>query len=363
MRCWWVFALVALGCDGGGGGLGRTDSESHWLSACDVDADCDDGLACECGVCTIGCARDDACAALGEAAVCRELPAEACGAATSVCTSACDVATDCGALACVDGFCALQSVDTDARVGDATVGDGPDPDGASDGAPPDGSASDAPLADVRRPNDAVPVDAGRDGATPDVGPDVGAGARCDDPGSTCTEDDDCGPVACAGHALCMCDPGPAPEVWPCPNEGQCCDSADCAGGDGRRSVCMRFGHDGQDAYCGGAEPQEENECIFDACTADADCGGGQVCVRAGQHGFVVSRCLQASCRVDADCLSRAGGRCTAFVDRCYVEGFHCTYDGDPCRVTADCPQRGTPRVCVPREDRDGARCIEDLPRP
>ncbi len=359
MRWWCALALVALGCDGNGDGLGRTDSESHWLEACAVDGDCTGGLSCECGFCTTGCAMDEACAELGGDAVCRPLPTGACGAATLVCTSSCDAAADCGDLACVGGFCAPESVQSDAHAGDAMVGDGPISDGpVSDGEVTDGSISDGPVSDG--PVSDGPV---ADGALPDVGPDMGGGGRCGDPGSTCGEDDDCGGVACAGDAVCMCDPGPAPEVWPCPNEGQCCDSSDCVDGDGRRSVCMRSDYDFQDVYCGGPEPLQTNNCVVDACTADHDCGGGQVCVRAGQHGFVVSRCIDATCRVDADCVARAGGRCTAFFDRCYVGGFHCSYDGDPCRVTADCPQRGTPRVCVPREDLDGSRCIEDIPAP
>jgi O-glycosyl hydrolase len=39
-------------------------SQTNWLTACSSDDDCD-GLSCLCGVCTLSCVEDDACAPLG----------------------------------------------------------------------------------------------------------------------------------------------------------------------------------------------------------------------------------------------------------------------------------------------------------
>ncbi len=42
----------------------QTSGESHWLRPCAADAECGDGV-CACGVCTLPCDADGACAALG----------------------------------------------------------------------------------------------------------------------------------------------------------------------------------------------------------------------------------------------------------------------------------------------------------
>lgn len=53
------------------------NGQTHWLQSCDDDDDCGD-LSCECGVCTILCASDDACTAIS-GITCRSAAALASG--------------------------------------------------------------------------------------------------------------------------------------------------------------------------------------------------------------------------------------------------------------------------------------------
>lgn len=59
---------------------GGTDSTTHWLEACDADADCG-GLSCLCGVCTDACSGSSECDRFGESAVCSAVEASCDGAA------------------------------------------------------------------------------------------------------------------------------------------------------------------------------------------------------------------------------------------------------------------------------------------
>ncbi len=53
-----------------------TDSETHWIGACEQDTDCDGQLSCICGVCTAQCEGEDAC---GESLICASnLTADTC---------------------------------------------------------------------------------------------------------------------------------------------------------------------------------------------------------------------------------------------------------------------------------------------
>jgi hypothetical protein len=51
-----------------------TGGETHWLSACDAQKSCGDGLACICGRCSISCSSDTVCRELAPLAAC--LPTE-----------------------------------------------------------------------------------------------------------------------------------------------------------------------------------------------------------------------------------------------------------------------------------------------
>ena len=197
-------------------------------------------------------------------------------------------------------------------------------------------------------------------------------AQCDKPrsscgipgGDPCPAGWNCMPIPSGGGTPCQCIPN-APEAVrnPCqggvPQEGDCCEDADCGAG-----VCIALGRTAQNAYCGGARPPASNVCLEGACNSDADCdAAGQLCIPAGAFGQVVSRCVQATCRVDADCQDRAGGQCLPFMTPCNNSGFACTYADDPCRTDVDCPRGNFPMRCMPRADRQGTECREDPPRP
>jgi hypothetical protein len=111
-------AMLTFGCSKTpvtpvGGSVG---SETHWLSACTMDADCAAaaGAACVCGLCTVTCADDAACeAAAGRGAVCAApgdaATVRACGNAPPpgpVCIATCEADADCPAgTACDAGRC------------------------------------------------------------------------------------------------------------------------------------------------------------------------------------------------------------------------------------------------------------------
>ncbi len=53
-----VASLLLPGC---GSRIDDTGTETHWLKACDSDAECNGPTSCLCGVCTITCERDNSC--------------------------------------------------------------------------------------------------------------------------------------------------------------------------------------------------------------------------------------------------------------------------------------------------------------
>ena len=88
-------------------------SETHWLSACQVDADCEGEGSCRCGVCTTVCENDAGCAG-GACVTPAEMGGEdVCGAVTAdtrLCAATCDADTACpDTLTCVDAVCAAPS--------------------------------------------------------------------------------------------------------------------------------------------------------------------------------------------------------------------------------------------------------------
>jgi hypothetical protein len=106
--------LALWGCaeDGGYHGDNNSDSETHWLTLCAQDSDCQDGLSCLCGACTRRCDADDACEALGEVATCLspEQAGDVCGGVGArLCWRECDQDSDCTSPAgstCEAGICA-----------------------------------------------------------------------------------------------------------------------------------------------------------------------------------------------------------------------------------------------------------------
>lgn len=84
-----------------------TDSNTHWLSRCTEDADCDDGLSCLCGACTSACVSEVGCAELDGAGICVAAQCDATDdEATLLCSLACERNADCpGEARCDDGVC------------------------------------------------------------------------------------------------------------------------------------------------------------------------------------------------------------------------------------------------------------------
>jgi hypothetical protein len=113
-----LFIAAGLGALQAASGCGRADSprldsETHWLTTCQSDRDCEVG-SCECGVCTQNCASSADCSVLGLTGVeCVPQPA-LCGAsgegspgASSACFLPCEDKADCGALGS-GAFCQAQ---------------------------------------------------------------------------------------------------------------------------------------------------------------------------------------------------------------------------------------------------------------
>ncbi len=109
---WLSWALVLLASCGGkttssspaNGGNG-TDSNTHWLSRCDEDSDCKDGLSCLCGVCSSRCDSDDACEDFGTGGMCLPVSCLDDGKPESValCTRDCSEDDDCRSGSRCDG--------------------------------------------------------------------------------------------------------------------------------------------------------------------------------------------------------------------------------------------------------------------
>lgn len=77
--------FLVLACDQEKGGGDQTNSQTHWLSACESDADCGDaGLACICEVCTVTCELPTDCTGIKEDATCAPSDGQR---ASDLCTS------------------------------------------------------------------------------------------------------------------------------------------------------------------------------------------------------------------------------------------------------------------------------------
>jgi O-glycosyl hydrolase len=113
---WWgslpvVLGLLALACDPQNHPE-SIDSQTNWLRTCQIDAQCNEGFSCICGVCTKTCYDDSACSELkgtdcvtsndpGAVAQCSGTPPTAPGLCMPVCTDA-----GCGKdEMCVAGIC------------------------------------------------------------------------------------------------------------------------------------------------------------------------------------------------------------------------------------------------------------------
>jgi hypothetical protein len=104
-----VGALCVIAC--GARSIEVSESNTNWLAGCDKAADCGNGMACECGVCTKNCAEDACPAQL-------ECLAE-CGSGGS-CQKACDDDAGCASLSesaeCRKGVCQVTGGVSDDEV-------------------------------------------------------------------------------------------------------------------------------------------------------------------------------------------------------------------------------------------------------
>jgi len=106
-------ALGFFGCDGGA--QTGTGSNSNWLVACDVPADCG-AASCLCGLCTRTCVTDDdcdgpvdaSCTAADESAAMTQCGAPGDGA--SLCMGTCEPGSCEAGQTCVDGRCASAPI-------------------------------------------------------------------------------------------------------------------------------------------------------------------------------------------------------------------------------------------------------------
>ena len=208
------------------------------------------------------------------------------------------------------------------------------------------------------------------GGQPAVGGRVAPPAMCDHPRSTCGGNTGlncpagwtCMPLPNAAGAPCSCiQADPVPTRARCrpdgdPNEPDlgCCENADCG-----RGICQQAGYTRRNQYCGGIAPEPRNSCVGHECLTTEQCAGDQVCIPAGALGFVINSCVDATCRVDADCVERPGGECRPLGITCGRMSFYCTYDGDVCRSTSDCRQG----QCIPNPNGQGTQCEMFMPPP
>jgi hypothetical protein len=212
-----IVVAVACGTDRHGDG----ESETHWMDPCSRDADCGQGLSCQCGVCTLPCEDESDCNDLG--------PDSSCAAWESI--------PSCANAPTSSGLC-VKAAGGAGGESSTAAGSGGDPSGgmASGGSPcrpdPGGVAGSSFVADLPPPaGEACPSELdGLDGLP------CGAGQTCISIEQTCS---------CAGgrHNACV--------------ESACASPNDCPDG----TVCT------PSSYLFDADAR----CLTPTCTRDADC--------------------------------------------------------------------------------------------
>jgi hypothetical protein len=136
------------------------DSRTSWLSDCAMEADCNDGLSCVCGLCTTRCEAEADCNQ-AEGAVCgagESVSNSSCGGGEQtarLCTLACETAAECPfELSCNSGLCSVSALEEVPKLDAAPPGD---PDAGGTGL----NASDDTATDLTS-SEPTPRDAGRD---------------------------------------------------------------------------------------------------------------------------------------------------------------------------------------------------------
>src|SRR5512140_1219558 len=173
-------------------------------------------------------------------------------------------------------------------------------------------------------------------------------------GSSTTAASDCGapndgaaqrrtPAVHRAAATASTAPRPAGVFNASPTAGSpCVKDADCTSG--KEGRC-------EGAPIGGSVPPGTNLCTYDACAADADCGGASVCDCRNAAAYDANTCFHGNCRTDGDCgagycspsLTTLGSTCLSQVDPGSI-GFFCHVAADECTDDADCGGGG--KVCT-----------------
>jgi hypothetical protein len=199
-------------------------------------------------------------------------------------------------------------------------------------ASPSGDPGGAGAADDRAPRIGTGVAgaSGSGGAGTTAAAGTGSGGGAATQASACERDT----ALSAGRRLCdngllhrvsagTCSlPGPGAETIPpefitAADQGEvftCLRNADCSDGPYGRCVMSIDGP----------------HCIY-ACSADDDCGEGELCLCSDMEGG--GACVTASCRVDSDC---GPGNLCAMSSSCGSTQFACQTSSDECAVDSDC---------------------------
>jgi len=109
-------------------------------------------------------------------------------------------------------------------------------------------------------------------------------------------------------------------------------------GDCKKDRDCKAGKNGRCASHSNGRMAPTNQCSYDACGTDADCGKG-LCVCEEADG---NYCLPGNCRVDGDCGK--GGFCSPTWPLCSLHGpyqpsgYYCHTPKDECHNDDDCPK-------------------------
>jgi len=114
---------------------------------------------------------------------------------------------------------------------------------------------------------------------------------------------------------------------PSPGSMGCQSDDECTEGTNGRCLPNRF----------------QNECSYDDCFADSDCGGGACLCRGARGGvgsYGANQCVGGNCGTDADC--GPGGYCSPSLGDCGdyggVVGYYCRTCEDECLDDSDCTE-------------------------
>ena len=118
--------------------------------------------------------------------------------------------------------------------------------------------------------------------------------------------------------------------------------------------------------CAGIPMPPHNQCGVDQCAKDVDCATGQICAPVGTLGVKIRACVNAHCKLDADCTAYPGGICAPVQDPCCgaIAGLFCDYPNNGgCRKSSDCPAlpNHPSRYCAPDPTSGVASCQDGGP--